>query len=87
MRAAGDEMHDFGIDNGDVLLVDRAITPVHGHVVVAVVDAEHVCRRLHHREGAAKLQASQGRPEILITEEVPLVVFGVVTTVIKQLRV
>ncbi|HEX6705063.1 MAG TPA: S24 family peptidase [Albitalea sp.] len=86
MRAWGDAMRDFGIDDGDVLLVDRAIAPVDGHVLVAIVDEEHVCRRLFHRDGIVKLQASEGRPELLIDDETPLEVFGVVTTVIKQLQ-
>ncbi len=30
MRAAGDAMRRAGIDSGDLLLVDRAITPAHG---------------------------------------------------------
>ena len=42
MRAAGSHMRDAGIDDGDALLVDRALTPLHGHVVVAVVDNELV---------------------------------------------
>jgi DNA polymerase V len=87
MRTSGDAMRDFGIHDGDVLLVDRAITPVHGHLLIAVVDEEHVCRRLHQRDGVVKLQASEGHAETLVGDETPLVVFGVVTTVIRQLRV
>ena len=38
MRVAGDAMREAGIDAGDIVLVDRAITAAHGHVVIAVVD-------------------------------------------------
>jgi DNA polymerase V len=42
MRVAGDAMHEFGIDGGNLVLIDRAIAPSHGHVVIAVVDEEFV---------------------------------------------
>ena len=40
MRVRGPSMREAGIDDGDVVLVDRAIRASHGHVVVAVVDGE-----------------------------------------------
>ena len=46
MRARGESMKDAGIFDGDVLLVDRAIPPRSGHVVVAVIDGEFVCKTL-----------------------------------------
>jgi NAD(P)-dependent dehydrogenase (short-subunit alcohol dehydrogenase family) len=46
MRSAGDAMRDIGIDGGDLVLVDRTIPPAHGHVVIAIVDEEFVCRQL-----------------------------------------
>src|SRR5471032_3055035 len=46
MRAAGDAMQGAGIGDGDVLLVDRAVTATHGAIVIAVVDGELLCPRL-----------------------------------------
>lgn len=86
MRAAGDGMRDAGIDAGDVLLVDRALNPGHGNVVVAVVDGDMLCRRLWSQDSVMKLQAAHpGFNDILITEGVELEFWGVVTHVIKQL--
>lgn len=92
MRAAGDDMREAGIDDGDVLLVDRALKAQHGSVAIAVVAGELSCKRLDRPSGR------RGRPEavcllaadpavapILITEETPLEVWGVVTTIIKSL--
>ncbi|WP_374409632.1 S24 family peptidase [Hydrogenophaga sp.] len=39
-RARGISMRDKGIDDGDLLVVDRAVRPQHGHIVVATVDGE-----------------------------------------------
>ena len=56
MRISGTSMKDAGIDDGDVVLVDRAIKPCHGHVVVAVVDGEFTVKRLWKRGDRMKLQ-------------------------------
>lgn len=47
IRIAGDSMRDAGILDGSVVLVDKAIKPQHGHIVIAVVDGEFTCKRLH----------------------------------------
>ena len=86
MRAAGDAMADAGISNGDVLLVDRALKPEHGFVVIASVEGDLTCRRLHRQRGLMKLEAaSPGHPDIVPGEGEQLEVWGVVTTVIKSL--
>ena len=88
MRAAGDAMLDAGIANGDVLLVDRVIKSEHGHIVIAVVDGELMCRRLHKVRGVLQLEAAgEGHPDIIPGEGAQLEVWGVVTTVIKSLLV
>lgn len=91
MQAAGNDMSDAGIGDGDVLLVDRALTAQHGSVVIAVVAGELRCRRLEKatpRRGDAasvRLVANPGVAPITINEEAPLEVWGVVTAVIKSL--
>ncbi len=91
MRAAGDAMHGAGIADGDVLLVDRALTATHGSVVIAVVAGELTCRRLELPTKKPvgvppRLVADDGvTAAITITPETPLEVWGVVTTVIKSL--
>ena len=51
-------MQDAGIGDGDMLVIDRAIKPRHGHVVVAVVDGEYTVKYLHHRAGRVRLKAA-----------------------------
>ena len=86
MRAAGTAMHDAGIDDGDVLLVDRALHPAHGNVVVAVFEGELTCRRLWQQGGLTKLQAaSPDHADLVPGEGVQLEIWGVVTTAIKSL--
>jgi DNA polymerase V len=88
MRVTGDAMHDAGIDDGDVVLVDRAITPAHGHVVIAVVEDEFVCRRLFKQGIDIRLQAADpARADIVPHDGQELQVWGVVTNAIKSMPV
>jgi DNA polymerase V len=88
MRVAGSSMHEAGIDSGDLVLVDRALAPAHGHVVIAVVDEEFVCRRLCRQGQNVRLQATQpGCADIVAGEGTDLQLWGVVTQVIKSLAV
>lgn len=88
MRASGEALRDLGIGSGDLLLIDRAIVPVHGHVVVAVVDDEFLCRRLCLQGQQVRLQATQpGTPDIVAREGTAFQLWGVVTQVIKALPV
>jgi DNA polymerase V len=86
MRVAGTAMREAGIDDGDVVLVDRAITPAHGHVVVAVVEDEFVCRRLFKQCADVRLLATNpGSADIVPHDGQELQVWGVVTTAIKSM--
>jgi DNA polymerase V len=87
MRVAGASMRDVGIDDGDLVLVDRAIHPVHDHVVIALVDDGFVCRRLvvQPPQAARLCAADTSVPDIVVVGEAGLQVWGVVTHAIKSL--
>jgi DNA polymerase V len=86
MRAAGHAMQEMGIDAGDLLLVDRAVSPAHGHVVIAVVDDEFVCRKLGRQGAGLRLQATRsGCADIVAGDGTPVQLWGVVTQVIKPM--
>ena len=88
MRAAGGAMREAGIDDGDLLLVDRAITPAHGHIVIAVVDEDLVCRRLFKHGNDIRLQATeQASADIAPRDGQELQVWGVVTNAIKSMPI
>ena len=87
MRVRGPSMREAGIDDGDVVLVDKVIKPAHGHVVVAVVDNEFTVKRLWKRGSNLKLQAANPTfPDIVPREGQTVEVWGVVTCAIKILR-
>ena len=88
LRVSGDSMREAGIFDGDTLVVDKAIKPRHGHIVVAVVDGEFTVKFLYQRAGRTKLQAANPTfPDITPREGQTIEVWGVVTSCIKQFKV
>jgi DNA polymerase V len=86
LRVSGHSMHEAGIDDGDVLLVDRALEPTHGRIVIAVLDGAFTVKRLHRRGTVVRLEAAHADyPLIELGDGQELQVWGVVTRVIKQL--
>jgi DNA polymerase V len=88
LRVAGEMVRGAGLDDGDVVLVDRAITPAHGHMVIAVVADEFVCRRLFKQENDIRLQATDPASEDIVPRDSEeLRVWGVVTHAIKSMPI
>ena len=86
MRIAGDSMRQAGVDDGDLALVDRATNAAHGHVVIAIVNDEFLCRRLFRRGHDVRLQAADPAcPDWVAGEGEDLQIWGVVTHVIRPL--
>jgi len=56
VRVKGDSMEGAGIHDGDLLVVDRALEPSHGRIVIAVVNGELMVERLAFRDGHAWLE-------------------------------
>jgi DNA polymerase V len=88
LRASGHSMIGAGIFDKDILVVDRAITPRHNHVVVAIVDGDFTVKYLVQRLGRVKLKSANPTfADIIPKEGQTIEVWGVVTTTIKQFPV
>ncbi len=88
LRASGHSMVEAGIFDNDILVVDRAIKPRHGHIVVAIVDGDFAVKLLYQRQGRTKLKAANLTfPDIVPKDGQIIEVWGVVTSSIKQFPV
>ena len=86
-RVSGHSMTEAGIFDGDILVVNRALTPVHKDVVVAEVDGEFTVKYFYKRNGQIKLQpANPTYPDITFKDGQSLRICGVVTSSIKRFR-
>jgi DNA polymerase V len=84
-KACGHSMVDFGIFNGDLLVVNRALDAKHGSIVLAVLDGECTVKMLYKRQGIIKLQAGNANfPDIVLKDEQQLIIWGVIAHTIKS---
>ena len=84
-RVRGESMIDAGIYDGDLLMVDRSIEPVHGQIVVAAINNDMTVKRLYKRAGEVKLQAANPQfQDITFVESDEMSVWGVVTFSLRR---
>ncbi|MDD2747353.1 MAG: translesion error-prone DNA polymerase V autoproteolytic subunit [Acidithiobacillus ferrooxidans] len=85
LRVSGWSMRDAGLFDGDEIIVDRAITPVDGKIVVAAINGELTVKRLRLIGTAVHLAAENPDfPEIVLNEGQELCIWGVVTWVLHR---
>lgn len=88
LRARGNSMVEAGIFDNDILVVDRALSPRHGQIVVAVLEGEFTVKTLIRRGTTVRLQAANPAfPDIVPAPGQSLEIWGVVTAAIRQFAV
>ena len=86
VRASGHSMIGEGINDGDMLIIDRAITARHGDIVLACLDGEFTVKKLQVQPVPALLPGNPDFPPIYPQEGQELDIFGVVTFVLHKTR-
>lgn len=85
VRVKGNSMIDANIFPDDVLVVDKSLEATHGKIVIAVVDGEFTVKTLYSKDGIVKLiPANSEYPEIILTSEQELNIWGVVSYIIHK---
>lgn len=85
VRVVGDSMVNAGINETDVLVVDRKIDPQPGRIVVASVNGELTVKRLDKTsEGVFLMPENDDYQPIKIGENDAAMIWGVVTNVIHK---
>ncbi|MEV8082812.1 MULTISPECIES: LexA family protein [Pseudarthrobacter] len=80
VRVTGDSMERAGISDGDELIVNRALEPRDGSVVIAVLDGELTVKRLRLTATGVVLQAENPKyPDIRVPALSELTIWGVAT--------
>ena len=86
VRAAGDSMTGAGIEDGDILVVDRSRDAQDGAIVIACVDGEFTVKRLRRDRGGVRLEAENPKyAPIRFSGDEECRVFGVVTGLVRRL--
>jgi DNA polymerase V len=85
LRVSGSSMIKAGIHHNDILVVDRSLEPVNGKIVIASLNGELTVKRLCRDGKKVQLVAeNDAYPPLDITDEIELIVWGVVTNVIHS---
>lgn len=80
VEVEGDSMDGAGIHHGDILVVDRSVSPVDGHIVIAFVDGERLVKRLRVFGEQGALEAANPKyPTIQLSAATQVEIWGVVT--------
>jgi DNA polymerase V len=86
VRVAGDSMTGVGINDNDILVVDRSLEPVNNNIVIAVVNGELTVKRLvKSRNSCCLVAENPDYPPLDIGDEMELEIWGVVTFAIHAL--
>ena len=84
VRVAGPSMRDARIFDGDVLVIDQRIEPVHGDIIIAQLRDTYTLRRYFLVDGRVVLEAAHPRyPPIIVTAAMHYECWGVVLFVIS----
>ena len=87
-RVSGVSMVDTGMDEGDIIIVDRAIDPYNNCKAVCFIDGEYTVKRVEmHDKGVRLMPANENNTTykpIEVTAENDFVIWGVVTYIIKK---
>ena len=87
VRVKGNSMTGAGIFCGDLLIVDRALHPAPGNVVIAVVNGDLTVKRFHPEGGRILLLPDNpDYPPIEIDSDTDFAIWGVVINAIHFLR-
>ncbi len=85
VRVDGDSMINAGINSGDILIVDRSLSPANNRIVVAALDGYLTVKRLRIENGKWVLQPENpSYPVIEITEDSDFFIWGVVSWVLHR---
>lgn len=87
IRVTGNSMINAGINTNDILVVDRSLKPENDKIVIAEVNKKLLVKRIRYNNGDTFLiSENDGYPEIHITKDDKLNIWGVVTSVIKNVH-
>tara|TARA_Y100000739_G_C20388036_1_gene364297 strand:- start:202 stop:633 length:432 start_codon:yes stop_codon:yes gene_type:complete len=84
-RVSGDSMIEAGLDDGDLIVIDRSLDPENGKIAVCFIDGEFTVKTIKKEENKIFLipQNKIYKP-IEVEEGNELIIWGIVNYVIKK---
>jgi len=84
-RVSGQSMQDAGLDDGDILVIDRSLEPRDGKIAICYLDNAFTVKRIKLEKDCVYLmpENNQYKP-IKVTVDNDLIIWGIVTYIIKK---
>ena len=84
-RVKGDSMVDAGLNDGDLLIIDKSLEPKDGKIAVCFIDGEFTVKRIKITNKCIYLvPENKNYKSIKVTNDNDFLIWGIVTTVIKS---
>ncbi|AWG24857.1 LexA family protein [Flavobacterium kingsejongi] len=86
IRVNGNSMINAGINDKDVLVVDRSLEPRDNKIAICFIDGEFTVKRLRLEKDCLYLMPeNDSYTPIKVTEDNQVIIWGIVTYVIKKI--
>ena len=86
-KVSGDSMVDAGLDDGDLLVIDRSLSPENGKIAICFIDGDFTVKRIKKEKDKFYLiPENKNYKKIRINKEDTLLIWGIVTYVIKKIK-
>jgi DNA polymerase V len=84
-RVDGVSMQDLGIDDGDLLVVDRSVEPTDGKIAVCYIDGEFTLKKIKfEKDHCWLIPGNKNYRPIKVTEENEFIIWGIVVHSVKS---
>lgn len=84
-RVTGDSMKDLGIEDGDLVIIDKSLPPANGKIAVCFIDGEFTMKTIKIEKDCCWLMPANERyAPLRVDEDSDFIVWGIVTHVIKS---
>ena len=85
-RVSGDSMIEAGLDDGDLLIIDRSLNPENGKIAICLIDGDFTVKRIKKEKNKFYLMPENKKYKAIeLKEENELIIWGIVEYVIKKL--
>ena len=86
-RVSGDSMTGAGLEDGDLLVIDRSLNPENGKIAVCLIDGNFTVKRIKKKENKLYLTPENIKYDpIEVKEGDELIIWGIVTYVVKKVK-
>ena len=85
-RVSGESMINAGLEDGDLIVIDRSLEPTNNKIAVCFIDGEFTVKRLQVKKNKIWLKPENTNYKAIeVKEDNELIIWGIVTNVIKKL--